>query len=86
MSPYISPKRRTHLLDHYPEDVGELTYEVTVAVDRYLDRRPLSYAHIAEAVAALECAKLELYRRVASPYEDDKRAINGDVYRSLEGL
>ena len=28
----------------------------------------------------LECAKLELYRRVAAPYEDEKIDQNGDVY------
>ena len=32
---------------------------------------------------ALECAKLELYRRLAAPYEDEKRKETGDVYRSL---
>jgi len=33
-----------------------------------------------DAIGALECAKLELYRRVAAPYEDTKIAENGDVY------
>jgi len=35
-------------------------------------------------IGALECAKLELYRRVAAPYEDDKIAENGDVYTQSE--
>ena len=81
--PYISPKWRTDLLDHYPKDVGELTYCLTVEVDRYLERHQLSYAHIAEGVAALECAKLELYRRVAAGYENGKMHENGDVYRCI---
>jgi hypothetical protein len=38
-----------------------------------------SYAKINEAVGVLECAKLELYRRLAGPYEDGKIAQNGDV-------
>jgi hypothetical protein len=40
----------------------------------------LSYKNINQAIGALECAKLELYRRVAAPYEDKKALINGDVY------
>ena len=35
-------------------------------------------------IGALECAKLELYRRVAAPYEDDKIIENGDVYTQSE--
>ena len=31
-------------------------------------------------VGVLECAKLELYRRMAAPYEDEKIEDNGDVY------
>ena len=42
------------------------------------------YAHLNEAIGVLECAKLELYRRVAAPYEDGKRAETGDVYGILE--
>ena len=35
-------------------------------------------------MGALECAKLELYRRVAAPYEDVKIMENGDVYTKAE--
>ena len=34
----------------------------------------------AEVISSLECAKLEFYRRVAVPYEDQKILENGDVY------
>ena len=34
----------------------------------------------AEVLGVLECVKLELYRRVAAPYEDKKCQENGDVY------
>jgi hypothetical protein len=34
----------------------------------------------ADVVGALECAKLELYRRLAAPYEDQKIKLNGDAY------
>jgi hypothetical protein len=54
-------------------------------VDKYLQSRgDLRYAHINEAVGALECAKLELYRRVAAPYEDEKMKESGDVYSSIK--
>jgi hypothetical protein len=39
-----------------------------------------NYALLNELIGVLECAKLELYRRVASPYEDEKIQSNGDVY------
>jgi hypothetical protein len=32
----------------------------------------------------MDCAKLELYRRVAAPYEDEKMAEAGDVYQVLK--
>jgi hypothetical protein len=40
----------------------------------------LSYSKINEVIGVLECAKQELYRRVASPYEDSKKEANGDVF------
>ena len=62
-----------------------LTSHITNIVDKYLQNRGLRYAHINEAVGALECAKLELYRRIAVPYEDQKMKESGDVYRSNVG-
>ena len=35
---------------------------------------------IRSASGALESAKLEFYRRVVAPYEDEKMNLNGDVY------
>jgi hypothetical protein len=89
--PYVTERRRAELDDGAkPVTPGDLNYLVTGLVDDYLNRRlpaspppaarPLSYADINEVVGVLECAKLELYRRVAAPYEDRKRAENGDVY------
>jgi len=40
----------------------------------------LKYSNLNELIGVLECAKLELYRRVAAPYEDEKALINGDVF------
>ncbi len=84
--PYILPEARTRLdAGADPADAGELNYAVTRLVDAYLSARAieagrLRYAHLNEAMGVLECAKLELYRRVAAPYEDDKIVESGDVY------
>ena len=51
----------------------------------WIEKRGLDYAALAEAVGVIETAKLELYRRVAAPYEDDKIVENGDVYGDLAG-
>jgi len=50
-------------------------------VDAYLAQKgPIRYANINEVIGVLECAKLELYRRIAVPYEDVKKEQSGDVY------
>ena len=59
---------------------GELNYAITALVKDYLDDKGHSYTRYNEAIGVLECAKLELYRRLVSPYEDEKIKENGDVY------
>jgi hypothetical protein len=59
---------------------GELNYFLTRIVDHYISTHGKSYSTINEAIGVLECAKLELYRRIAAPYEDAKMQQNGDVY------
>jgi len=84
--PYIKQERRDAILGGAkPQDAGELNFAITVLVDNYLkDKGGVRYAHLNEVVGALDCAKLELYRRVAGPYEDKKMAEAGDVYRILK--
>lgn len=93
--PYIIPARRPQLdptaaqpdgtLPISPaQNAGELNYQITKLVDRYIAEHGANYAAINEAVGAVECAKLELYRRVAAPYESAKIATNGDVYTCLK--
>jgi len=57
---------------------GELNYLFTKIIDRQLDNA--NYARYNEIIGALECCKLELYRRMLIPYEDKKKKENGDVY------
>jgi Domain of unknown function (DUF6899) len=82
--PYIIPEARARLdKGGNPETPGELNYSITRLVDDYLIRKGgIRYAHLNEVIGALESAKLELYRRVAAPYEDRKCTETGDVYRS----
>jgi hypothetical protein len=63
-----------------PGKAGELNFVFTAAINDFLVLQGLSYSTINEAIGALECAKMELYRRIAVPYEDSKIAENGDVY------
>jgi len=86
--PYINRERRKAILTGAkPQDAGELNFAITSLVDRYLeDKGGIRYAHLNEVIGAIDCAKLELYRRVAAPYEDEKIAENGDVYSSNRTL
>lgn len=69
---------RTRGLDYIPLNAGEVNYIVTRLINNSL-KFELSYAKINEMIGALECCKLELYRRTAAPYEDMKIKDNGDV-------
>ena len=62
-------------------DVGQLTYLLVATCAEYMiiNGQPFSYALFAEVIAALECTKLELYRRIGTPYEERKKQENGDV-------
>ena len=84
--PYIKQERREAILKgEKPQDAGELNFAITMLVDNYLkEKGGVRYAQLNEVIGAMDCAKLELYRRVAAPYEDKKIEENGDVYRSNE--
>lgn len=86
--PYIKKEDRpqfTAVETVSPKTAGELNYCITTLVTQYLKQETVSYAKINEVVGVLECAKLELYRRLAAPYEDTKIQENGDVsYPALQ--
>jgi hypothetical protein len=80
--PYISKADRDRLhAGLAATQPGELNYLITREVVKYIDTKGLSYKTINEVVGVLECAKMELYRRVLTPYEEQKLKDNGDVYR-----
>ena len=59
---------------------GDLNYLITKILDEYIMQQGLNYDTLNTVIGVLECAKMELYRRVAAEYEDQKRNTNGDVY------
>lgn len=60
---------------------GMLNYIITSLCIMYINRKKDShYTDYNDVIGALECAKLEFYRRAASAYEDQKINENGDVY------
>ncbi len=84
--PYINLHNRQRIDEHVEKLVssiftpGELNYTITTLIDQLLDRVGFNYDGLNSMVGVLECVKLELYRRVISPYEDVKKRDNGDVY------
>ena len=67
-------------INHGDGFAGKLNYAISKLFNYTLKDKGLNYANINEMIGALECIKLELYRRIASPYEDKKIELNGDVY------
>lgn len=55
---------------------GNLNYLITKLLRQCYGQK---YSEMAEAVSVLEMAKLEFYRTVAAPYEEQKRFDNGDL-------
>jgi hypothetical protein len=80
--PYINPKTRSVFEpDVEPITEGQLNYMIMRIIDRFMASHPkMTYAVINKVIGVLECAKLELYRRIAGPYEDKKKEENGDVF------
>lgn len=82
--PYVNEGQRALILSgSTPTTPGELNFLLTTNCLEYIrTRNPsgVNYAAINDAIGALECAKLELYRRLAAKYEDQKIKENGDVY------
>ncbi len=92
--PYIKEAAREKILTKHIDDrcvshqiqidhiqtAGELNYAITEIIKSYFERKSGNYQAINDVVGALEGAKIEFYRRVAVPYEDEKIEENGDVY------
>jgi len=88
--PYIEAKDREEFKDVLDElwsiinqrgiSNGEMNYVMSMLAKFYIDKHGLSYNTGSDVIKAFECAKLEFYRRVVAPYENDKCETNGDVF------
>lgn len=59
---------------------GNINYAVTrLLMMVYGTKDGTRYSHINDAIGVLECIKLEFYRKVAAPYEDQKEFDNGPI-------
>jgi len=85
--PYIAQKSRK-IIDPYLHslfeiidgcEVGDLNYIITKIIHKWIKETGLAYRNINAAIGILECAKLELYRMIAAPYEDLKIKENGNI-------
>jgi len=62
-----------------PETTGELNFIITKVCHDIIRKHGLCYAVINDLIGVLECCKLELYRKIAAPYEQKKLMENGPI-------
>lgn len=80
--PYITQHERVDLVGDEPDNpknCGQLNFVITNLIHNYIENKGLCYYTINEVIGVLSCSQMELYRTVASPYEDKKRSENGSV-------
>jgi hypothetical protein len=86
--PYILKAKRTEIekesrisyLIHYSiECAGDLNYVFTRMLREWIAKKGQSYQAYNDFIGAIECCKLEAYRRQIAPYEDKAIERNGDV-------
>lgn len=77
--PYIESGRRAPAI-HFPKSAGELTYAITVLLERYRSEKGDSWQTFSDVYGALRGAGDEFQRLVVEPYEDHKRGLNGPVF------
>ncbi len=90
--PYISQELRkgldtaieelTNAIDEgrYFGQAGLVNYVIARLVSQLIQRHGRNYRVLNEFIGALECCKLELYRRLVAPHEEKKIKENGDVF------
>lgn len=93
--PYIPTIRRAAILNPIEDTIqlkeihtpGELNYAIQLLALSYLDHLTLDlgsghagYTELNDVIGVLEAAKLEFYRRLVVPFEDEKIRVNGDIF------
>jgi len=61
------------------ENAGGLNYAIHQIIAQYISQNKEDYQTYNDIIGVLECAKMELYRRSISEYEDKKILQNKDV-------
>lgn len=79
--PYIETEQRDLIRSYQilPSTAGQLNYKIHLILEEYANTKGISYQTYNDMIGALEAAKLELYRRAVSSYEDEKIIENGDI-------
>lgn len=86
--PYIKQAKREQIWKGSPissvvhdgvDCAGDLNYVFTCLLNEWIAKKGKSYQSFNDFIGALECCKLEAYRRKIAPYEDEAIQRNGDV-------
>ncbi len=79
--PYIKENSRYDVFDRGPINAGELNFCITSLIRDYWAKPASGYQSINDILGALEGAKMEFYRRIVVPFEEQKIKENGDVFK-----
>jgi len=83
--PYIKKEDRLKLNDKISKiselinNDGELNYVISSLLHKQLIKRGINYQNMNNLMGSLDCSKMEFYRTVIVPYEDNKRNENGSI-------
>src|SRR3990167_9503152 len=84
LMPYIKQRRRAELnKGASPNTAGELNYSLARVIDGWLNLQGIKYDTLNTVAGVLACLSMEVYRRITSPYEDNKLHENGEVFSGL---
>lgn len=81
--PYIDPITRVEMT--YPQNAGELNYEIALVCQQYLLRNldGPKYQDFNDVSGVLRLLASEIEQRFVRPYEDSKITENGEVFVGL---
>jgi hypothetical protein len=86
--PYIPQNYRWALREneYTAAGSGELSYQLTAVIDKYLESHPNGgwEGAIAPVLAAIEGARIAFINEIVTPYEDLKKKENGKVFHDWQ--
>jgi len=86
--PYITPEQRERIVNQSRippmSDAGQLSFFIAKTIESYLKGRPrINFQELNAVNGVLDTLRAEYQRQVLAPYEDKKKASNGDVWEEL---